>query len=135
MSRATPEGKVKTRITAILDAVGAVYFMPIGSAYGRAGVSDYVVLYRGKYLEVEAKATARSRRTGLQKKRQADVESQGGHYLLIHKDNIPLLQEWFVSHSDGVYRRVEDVAAAVALFEQERARKRRNAKIYNYEGE
>ena len=135
MSRATPEGKVKTKITSILDAIGAVYCMPIGSAYGKAGVSDYVILYGGEYLEVEAKATARSKRTALQVKREDDVLAAGGSYLTIHKDNIPHLQEWIVEHSKGRFRSVADVAAAVALYEQERAKKKRNRKIINYEGE
>ena len=135
MSRATPEGKVKAKITSILEAVGAVYSMPIGSAYGKAGVSDYIVLFRGEYLEVEAKATARSRRTALQDRREVEVVGEGGHYLLIHKDNIPRLQEWIVEHSMGEFRSVADVAAAAALYEQERAKKKRNRKIINYEGE
>ena len=135
MSRATPEGKVKAKITSILEAVGAVYSMPIGSAYGKAGVSDYIVLFQGKYLEVEAKATARSKRTALQAKREEEVLGGGGHYLLIHKDNIPQLQAWIVEHSMGEFRSVADVAAAVALYEQEKARKKRNRKIINYEGE
>lgn len=135
MSRATPEGKVKVKITSILDAVGAVYCMPIGSAYGKAGVSDYIILYYGEYLEVEAKATARSRRTALQVRREDDVLAAGGSYLTIHKDNIPQLQEWIVEHSRGEFRTVAEVAAAVALHEQEKAKKKRNRKIINYEGE
>lgn len=135
MSRATPEGKVKAKITSILEAVGAVYSMPIGSAYGKAGVSDYIVLYRGEYLEVEAKATARSRRTALQDRREEEVVGEGGHYLLIHKDNLPRLQEWIAEHSGGDLKDVAAVAAAVALHEQEQAKKKRNRKIIYYEGE
>lgn len=84
----TPEGKVKDAITKILREAGASYFFPATGGFGRSGVSDIVVCYRGKFIAIEAKATAKQKPTALQSAYLREVREAGGHALVIHKDNV-----------------------------------------------
>lgn len=85
----TPEAKVKGRIREVLDAIGAVYSMPIGSSYGRANMCDFIVcLPGGLYLEVEAKAYEYSNIRPNQIKKIDQVRDAGGLALVIHQDNL-----------------------------------------------
>lgn len=85
----TPEAKVKKRIREVLDAIGAVYSMPIGSSYGRANMCDFIVcLPGGLYLEIEAKAYDHSNIRPNQIKKIDQVRDAGGLALVIHQDNL-----------------------------------------------
>lgn len=53
---ATPEGKVKKTISALLKSVpGMYFFMPVPSGYGESTL-DYLGCYKGRFFAVEAKA-------------------------------------------------------------------------------
>ena len=52
----TPEGKVKAKVKAVLDKRGVYYFMPRGTAFGRAGVPDIICCINGRFLAIECKA-------------------------------------------------------------------------------
>lgn len=85
---ATPEANVKRRIDRILKERGAYYISPATGGYGRSGVADRVVLYHGHWISIEAKATAKNKPTALQCREARNVALNGGHVLLIHKENV-----------------------------------------------
>lgn len=86
----TPEGIVKKKIKDILQSKGAYYTMPIGTGYGAAGVPDFVICYRGRFIGVEAKANG-NKPTALQEKHMSAIRSQGGLTLVINETNIDAL--------------------------------------------
>lgn len=84
----TPEGRVKQRIKKVLDEYKASYFYPATGGYGKSGVSDIVVCYRGRFVAIEAKATPKQKPTALQAAYLADVTDAGGYALVINCDNV-----------------------------------------------
>lgn len=103
----TPEGKVKTKVKKILDQYGALHFSPMGTGYGVSGVSDIIVLYRGKFIAIECKADEKKLPTELQKRFLQRVVDWGGIGLLIHNKNIDLLEQTLdiLGEDDGDARR------------------------------
>jgi penicillin-binding protein-related factor A (putative recombinase) len=74
----TPEGKIKAEIKKGLGKIGAHFFQPVPSGYGKSAV-DFIVCYRGWYLAIEAKrADGKGRLTALQAQFLAKVEAAGG---------------------------------------------------------
>lgn len=51
----TPEQRIKKVVNAAFNEMGAVYINPIGGAYGTAGVSDKVAVWRGVPIACECK--------------------------------------------------------------------------------
>ena len=88
----TPEGKVKDQIKKILKARGAVYCMPMGTGYGYAGVSDFIVCYKGYFIAIEAKA-GKGTTTALQDKWLAEVVGAGGISIVINEVNITQVED------------------------------------------
>jgi hypothetical protein len=88
----TPEKKVKEKIKQILKARGAVYCMPMGTGYGSAGVSDFIVCDGGHFIAIEAKA-GKGTTTALQDKWLAEVEDSGGKSLVINENNVGELNQ------------------------------------------
>ena len=86
----TPEGIVKKKIKDILQAKGAYFTMPIGTGYGSAGVPDFVICYKGRFIGVEAKANG-NKPTALQEKHMSAIRGQGGFTLVIDETNIDAL--------------------------------------------
>lgn len=82
---ATPEGRVKKKITAMLKEHGIWYFMPGNNGYGKSGVPDYVAIVGGQFWGIEAKAP-RGKQTALQIKRMAEIEAAGGKYFLVNDE-------------------------------------------------
>lgn len=75
----TPEGKVKKKIRAFLDAQGVYRFSPIGGAYSAQGVLDEACCVRGQFLAIEVKAPGRENRvTALQQHNIEKIRSAGG---------------------------------------------------------
>lgn len=93
MARTTPEGKVKTKIKAVLKQHGAWYTMPMGTGYGCSGVPDFVICHRGAFIAVEAKATVESKVTELQYKSLSEIVNAGGKSMIIHADNLYTLEQ------------------------------------------
>lgn len=88
----TPEGKVKKQVTTILKAHGAYYFSPVTGGFGRSGVPDIVVCYRGKFIGIECKA-GKGQPTALQLKNLAQIREQGGIALVVNEDTVEGVQE------------------------------------------
>ena len=74
----TPEGKVKKFIRQHLSKFlpGCWIYCPPGGAFGRAGVPDFLILYKGVMIAIEAKADS-GRATKLQIKRLLELRDNG----------------------------------------------------------
>ena len=86
----TPERKVKDKVRKVLTDLNAYYAMPIGTGYGNAGVPDFLVCYRGRFIGIECKAQG-NKPTALQLKNFKDIESAGGTVWLIDESNVDSL--------------------------------------------
>jgi hypothetical protein len=85
----TPEGKVKDTIKKILGKHTPVWwFMPATGGYGKSGVPDFVVCVKGKFLAIEAKATAKSPITSLQKKAIVEIGDAEGYATVLYDENV-----------------------------------------------
>lgn len=94
----TPESKVKARCVDIIKKYGAWYFFPAQNGYGRAGIPDIVVCFKGKFLGVECKAGF-NKPTALQEREMAAIERSGGSAFVVREDTTDLLEQWFIQES------------------------------------
>lgn len=90
----TPEKKVKDACVEIIKRYGAYYFFAPANGYGRAGIPDIIVCYRGKFLAVECKA-GYNKPTPLQEREIAEIHKAGGSAMIIREDTLDLLDAWF----------------------------------------
>ncbi len=97
---ATPESKVKAKCVDIIKHYKAYYFFPAQNGYGRAGIPDIIVCFKGRFLGVECKAGF-NKPTLLQEKEIAAIHMAGGSAMVVREDTIDLLNEWFVEKVNG----------------------------------
>ena len=84
---ATPEGKVKATVRAILKKRGAYFFFPVAGALGsRNGVPDIICCYRGWFIGIECKA-GKNQPTGLQLAQLRAINDAGGIGIVINETN------------------------------------------------
>lgn len=83
----TPEAKVKSKVTAILNAEGAYYFSPATHGYGKSGVPDIVVCYYGRFIGIECKA-GDNKTTVLQDRELRAIRESGGISIVVNEANI-----------------------------------------------
>lgn len=83
---ATPESKVKKKVTDQLKALGAYYFYPMGYGYGKAGVPDIICCYRGLFFAFECKA-GNNKPTVLQQQNIEKIIDNGGVAVVINESN------------------------------------------------
>ena len=88
----TKEGVVKRQIKEILKVTKAYYAMPMGSGYGNAGVPDFLVCHRGRFIAIEAKA-GKGKTTALQDRNLAEIVMAGGVALVVNESNLDELRE------------------------------------------
>ena len=91
----TPEGKVKARVKALLDAKGKnlFYWMPVQSGYGRATL-DFVGSYHGQFFAIETKAPGK-KPTARQQLIIKEMEEAGGQVFTIwDTDGLRDLEVW-----------------------------------------
>lgn len=89
---ATPEKKVKDKVTAILRKHGAYYFFPATYGMGRAGIPDIVVCFHGLFIAFECKA-GKGKTTALQDRELAAIKQAGGISTVINETNIELVEK------------------------------------------
>jgi len=94
----TPEGKVKAKGVEIIKKYKAWYFFPAQNGYGRAGIPDCIICYRGMFLAVEFKA-GYNKTTALQEREMAAIDQAGGSSMVVREDTLDLLETWFKSRS------------------------------------
>ena len=82
----TPEVKVKKQIRKILDEMGAYYAMPIGAGFGNAGVPDFLICLRGRFVAIECKAEG-GKPTKLQAQHLERIREAGGVAVVIDETN------------------------------------------------
>lgn len=88
----TPEKKVKTKVTKLLDSYGVYWFYPVMSGYGSSGIPDIVACVRGRFVAIECKATLKDQPTALQQKNLARIKDQGGIAVVINAENVKELE-------------------------------------------
>lgn len=71
----TPEGKVKKEIKEYLDSIGAYYFMPVQTGYGRKTL-DFLCCVRGEFVAIETKRPG-GEPSAFQKLTIAEMEKAG----------------------------------------------------------
>lgn len=97
----TPEGKVKAGVKKVLKDLNAYYVMPMGTGFGNAGVPDFIVCYRSKFVGIECKAGG-NKPTALQYKNLKDIQDCGGVALVVDESNINQLREVLRSIDDAI---------------------------------
>lgn len=83
----TSEAHVKREVAKRLDQIGAFYFMPSASAFGKAGVSDFIGLYKGRFFAIETKFGS-NKPTPLQVRFIEQVIEHGGYAMVINERNL-----------------------------------------------
>ena len=86
----TPEGKVKKQVKKILDDFGAYHFSPLTAGYGRSGVPDIIVCYKGRFIAIECKA-GKGKLTALQEYNIEQIKRNQGLAIVINEGNIEAL--------------------------------------------
>ena len=88
----TPEAKVKKVVVAQLKQLGAYYFYPVTSGYGRSGVPDVVGCYHGVFFGIECKA-GKNKPTPLQDKNLKQIRDAGGLDLVVNEGNMHTVRD------------------------------------------
>lgn len=91
----TPENKVKKACTDLLAQYGAYWFFPMTGGYGRSGVPDIIVCYKGQFLGVECKA-GYNKPTLLQEAEMAKIHRAGGAAIVVREDTLDHLESWLI---------------------------------------
>lgn len=91
---ATPENKVKKKCVEIITRNNAWYFFPAQNGYGRGGIPDIIVCYKGHFLAIECKA-GYNKPTALQEREIAAIHKAGGAAMVVREDTTDLLEAWF----------------------------------------
>ena len=95
----TPEGKVKSRVDAIIAKYTNVLINPTTKGYGKSGAADKITCYEGVFVAIETKSNQASGikkyPTKLQQRFLANVLRNGGAIAVVNEDNIDVFEEWF----------------------------------------
>jgi len=93
----TPEAKVKAKCRKLLDTFGAYYFFPATGGFGRSGVPDIVISYKGRFFAIECKA-GNNKPTPLQQREIKAINDSGAVAIVVNEDNIDdvakILEKW-----------------------------------------
>ena len=93
----TPEGKIKKITTELLKRYKAVYFMPVSNGMGRAGISDIIVCYKGRYAAIETKS-AKGKPTALQLIFLKEITEAGGKAFIVRdEETLEAVEKWLRS--------------------------------------
>lgn len=88
---ATPEAKVKRKVTQILKELGCYYFYPVTGGFGRSGVPDIIACYKGRFVGIECKA-GNNKPTALQQRNLQEIDNADGIALVVNEDNLATLK-------------------------------------------
>lgn len=94
----TPEGKLKKNVKAVLDALGAYYYMPVPTGYGTTTL-DFLCCINGVFVAIETKAPG-NKPTPLQVARMEEIRASGG--IAIWTDNISTLVSCLMHNIDDL---------------------------------
>jgi hypothetical protein len=93
----TPEKKVKKKVRALLDELGAYYVMPVTGGYGSQGAPDFLVCLNGRFVGIETKA-GKGKTTALQDLNLQKIRDAGGVALVIYETDIEVLRHKLESY-------------------------------------
>jgi Holliday junction resolvase len=96
----TPEAKVKKKVKAILDELGAYHFFPLMGGFGRAGVPDIIGCYQGCFFAIECKAGS-NKPTELQERELEKIRRAGGVAIVINEGNLKDVKAAIQAHSSN----------------------------------
>ena len=83
---ATPEKRVKDKVTAALKEEGVYYFFPATHGYGRSGVPDIIACVNGHFLAIECKA-GKNKPTALQVREIEAIRRSNGVAVVANEEN------------------------------------------------
>lgn len=89
---ATPEGKVKSAVVAILKTEGVYYFFPATHGFGRSGVPDIVACVNGWFFAIECKAGT-NKPTALQVREIEGIRRCNGVAVVVNETNVEMVPE------------------------------------------
>ena len=84
---ATPESKVKKKVTKVLDDLGAYWFYPVASGFGKSGVPDIIACWRGRFVAIECKANG-GKVTALQARELSRIGAADGIAVIVDENNV-----------------------------------------------
>lgn len=87
------EAAVKRAITRELRRAGAWYTMPHQRGYSKPGVPDILILYKGRFLAIEAKYNG-NKPSAHQEQQIAEIEACGGHTMVLDETNWKWVKIW-----------------------------------------
>jgi Holliday junction resolvase len=90
---ATPEKKVKDKVKKILEKLGCYYFFPATGGFGKSGVPDIVICFKGHFVAIECKA-GDNKPTALQEMNMKKIRESGGSTIVINEANLADVEEW-----------------------------------------
>lgn len=121
MAKATPEGKVKKQVLALIERIDCetFHYMPVQNGMGQTGIPDIMLLANGATIAIETKATSKQHPTILQALTLQKIHKAGGLAWVIDADNILLLEELFFNFKKDVWgidrKEVDDLYNAEQL--------------------
>lgn len=96
----TPEAKVKKKVVAQLNELGAYNFFPVMGGYGRSGIPDVIGCYRGCFFAIECKA-GKNTTTALQERELQKIRDAGGIAIVVNEENIEYVKAALQAHSSN----------------------------------
>lgn len=90
---ATPEKKVKDKVKKVLDKLGCYYFFPATGGFGRSGVPDIIICFKGHFVAIECKA-GDNKPTALQELNMKKIKESGGDAIVINEVNVGDVEQW-----------------------------------------
>lgn len=90
----TPESAVKKKVVDILKAAGAYYFFPATGGFGRSGVPDIIVCFKGQFIGIECKAGDNTP-TALQQRELMRIIDAGGSAFVVNEESLNALVDIF----------------------------------------
>jgi Holliday junction resolvase len=90
---ATPEKKVKDKVKKVLEKLGCYYFYPATGGFGKSGVPDIVICFKGHFVAIECKA-GDNKPTALQEMNMKKIRENGGSTIVINEANLADVESW-----------------------------------------
>lgn len=84
---ATPESRVKAKVSSILKKYNVYFFYPATGGYGRSGIPDVIACVRGRFVGIECKA-GDNNPTALQQRELQRIIDSLGRALVVRETNL-----------------------------------------------
>ena len=92
------ESDVKTEIKRQLKELGAWYTMPFMSGYGKQGIPDFLVCYRGSFIGIEAKLDDYEG-SPAQEAQMTAIREAGGLTAVVNQHNVNNFTSFIVTNA------------------------------------